>query len=342
MGVGKLKKITIKDVAKLAGVSKATVSRVLNNSKYVSPEVHERVVKVIEETGYKPSSIARSLVSKETKLVGLLIPDVSNPFYSELVKGMVEVANKYNYNILLCNSFFHVDKEVEFLRILLEKEVDGIIFMTNEITDEHREFFEKYHKPTITVNRKFWGFDIPNVDIDNFSAAYDATKYLIELNHRRIAIIRAPESDETAGVERFEGYARALKDAGIPLNESLVKEGNFKALSGYKAMKELLNLNNPPTAVFCVNDEMACGAVKCVMEKGLGVPEDISVMGFDDVPLASMFIPSITTIKQPIYEMGALSMELMYKMIKGEDVEVKTYVLPHQLVVRDSTKERKK
>ncbi|EOD00843.1 LacI family DNA-binding transcriptional regulator [Caldisalinibacter kiritimatiensis] len=332
-----MKKITIKEIAEMAGVSKATVSRVLNDSKYVSPEIYSRVMKVIEETGYKPSFIARSLVNKKTKVVGLLIPDISNPFYSELVKGMVEVANKYDYNILLCNSFFNQKKEMDFLKLLWEKEVEGIIFMTHEITNKHRKFFEKYTRPTVTVNRKFWGFDIPNVDIDNFLAGYDATEYLVKQNHHRIAIVRAPLSDETAGVERYEGYKKALEDYGIDFDEKLVKEGNFKADTGYKAMEDLLELDSPPTAVFCVNDEMACGVINCVVEKGLKVPEDISVVGFDDIPLASMFIPSITTIRQPIYDMGALSMELMYKMIKGEKVESKTYVLPHKLVVRQST-----
>jgi LacI family transcriptional regulator len=333
-----MKKVTINDIAKMAGVSKATVSRVINKSKYVSPEIYERVMKVIKETEYNPSSIARSLVSKETKIIGLLTPDISNPFYSELVKGMVEVANKYDYNILLCNSFFQTNKEAEFLKILSDKEVDGIIFMTNEITEKHKEFFRKYKKPVVTVNRKFWGFNIPNVDIDNFKAAYDATEYLIKLNHKRIAIIRAPLDDETSGVTRFEGYRKALRDYEIPFDEGLVKEGNFKANTGYKAMEEFLKLDNPPTAVFCVNDEMACGAVRCIIEKGLRVPDDISVVGFDDIPLASLFIPSITTVSQPIYDMGVLAMELICRMIKGEQVEVKTYILPHKLVVRQSTK----
>ncbi|RKD29539.1 LacI family DNA-binding transcriptional regulator [Thermohalobacter berrensis] len=335
-----MKKTTIKDIAKLAGVSKATVSRVLNGSKYVSPEAYNRVMKVIEKTGYKPSSIARSLVNKKTKVIGVLITDISNPFYSELVKGIVEVANVYDYNILLCNSFNEFKKEVEFLEILSNKEVDGIIFMTKGVTDEHRNFLRSFKKPVVTVNRKVKEFKIPNVDIDNFKAGYDATEHLIKLNHKRIAIIRAAETDETAGVERFEGYKKALDDYKVPFDNRLVMEGDFKAKSGYKAMEKFLRLENPPTAVFCVNDEMACGVIKCVVENGLNVPEDVSVVGFDDIPLASLFIPSLTTIKQPIYDMGAVAMRLVYKLIKGEKIDKEDYILPHKLVIRQSTKKR--
>ncbi|MTI69124.1 MAG: LacI family transcriptional regulator [Firmicutes bacterium] len=333
-------KTTIKDIAKLAGVSKASVSRVLNGSKPVSDDIKQRVLKVIEETGYKPSSIARSLVSKKTNLIGLLIPDISNPFYSELVKGMVEVANKHDYNILLLNSFHDPNKEIEFLEILKDKQVDGLIFMTDNFTKEHINFFKDYDKPTVTVNRKLKEYDFPNVDIDNFKAGFDATKYLIELGHKRIAIIRAPLSDETAGVKRFEGYKKALEKYNIPFDENLVKEGDFKAKSGFISTEEFLKLDNPPTAIFTVNDEMACGVIKRVIKGKLKVPEDISVIGFDDIPIANNFIPSITTIKQPISEMGKKATKILYNMIKGENIVNKDFLLPHKLVIRESTSKK--
>lgn len=330
--------VTIKEVAKLAGVSKATVSRVLNNTKPVSTEIKEKVMKVIEETGYKPSSLARSLVNKETHLIGVLIPDISNDFYSVLVKGMVHFIDDNNYNILLGNSFDEPKKELDYLELFQSKEVDGIIFMTRSLGEKHLEYVDRFNKPIITVNRKLDRLGIPNIDIDNFKAAYDATKYLIDLNHKRIGIVRASLDDPTAGVERFEGYKKALEDNSIEFKEELVKESHFNPKEAKKVTEELLGLKEPPTAIFAVSDIMATGVIKAIVEKGLKVPENISVFGFDDIPLADNFIPSISTIRQPIYEMGEKAMDLLLRMISGEDITEKTFVLDHQIVERQSTR----
>lgn len=333
-------KMTIKDIAEIAGVSKATVSRVLNNTKPVSDEIKERVQSVIDETGYRPSSLARSLSRQRTGILGLIIPDVANPFYAELVKGMSEVAKAYHYNILLCNTFREHEKEREFLELLEDKEVDGIIFMTFEFHKYQKAFFDRYRKPIVTVNRHFEGQEIPNVDIDNEAAAYSAVRYLIELGHRRVGIISSSKTDDTA-IYRVDGYRRALEEAGLSAEEDLVVESDYHFKSAYEGARQLMTLEDPPTAIFCLNDELAVGAIKYLNDTGRSVPEDVSVIGFDDVPLASMFIPSLTTIRQPIYEMGATAARLLIKRVKDEPLEWNQQTLPFELVIRNSTAERR-
>jgi LacI family transcriptional regulator len=330
-------KATINDVAKIAGVSKATVSRVLNGSKPVSEDIRNKVMKVVQETNYKPSSLARSLVSKKTNIFGIIIPDVSNPFFSELVKGVQMTANENGYNILLCNTYDEFDKEMEYLNILDDKEVDGIIFLTSKIEEKHKEFFSSYKNPTVTVSRRFEDMPISSVDIDNFSAAYEVMNYLINLNHKKIAMIRGPLYDKSTGYDRYKGYEKALEDSNINLDENLVVEGKFKVKDGYNAMSKLLTLKELPTAVFCACDEMAIGAIKCIYESGFKVPEDISVVGFDDIPIASMFIPSVTTVRQPVFDFGEKAVDILLRQIKSGVHEEENIVLPTKIIIRKST-----
>lgn len=330
-------KITINEVAKIAGVSKATISRVLNNSKPVSSEVKDRVMKVIAETGYSPNLLARGLATQETRLIGVVIPDITNPYFSELVKGIEEEANSKDYNILLCNSYLNHQKEIRYLNILKDKVVDGIIFMTTDQTKEQEVFFEKYDKAVITIGRSLEGISISSVDIDNFLSAYVAVNYLISLNHKRIGMVRGPLINKSAGNNRYEGYIKAIEQSGIVYDHKLIVEGSFSSKDGYNAMSRLLNIKNPPTAVFFANDDMAVGGISCIVSNGLKVPEDISVVGFDDIPIASIFIPSLTTIKQPIFEMGKSAVTNLIKKIKGKTVE-KHKVFETELVIRNSTK----
>lgn len=334
-------KVTIKDIAQMAGVSKATVSRVLNDSKPVSSEIRDKVMRVIEETGYKPSALARGLATKETHLIGVIIPDVANPIFSELVKGMEEEANNTNYNVLLCNTYLDHEKEMRYLNILKDKEVDGIIFLTTDETEDQTTFFKSFGKPVVTVDRRFKQLAIPSVGVNDFKASYDAVNYLINLSHEKIAMVRAPFDDQSHGYDRYNGYLKAMEDHNLTVDKNWIVEGNFTVNDGYEAMGRLLASKNPPTAVFFANDMMAVGGIRCIVDSGLRVPDDISVIGFDDIPIASIFIPSLTTVKQPTFDIGRKAMEKLIHMINGNDEEMHT-LFETQLMLRNSTRKQSK
>jgi len=339
-----MKKLTMKDIAKKAGVSKATVSRVINNTKPVSREIRKKVEKVVDQYNYKPSSVARSLAKSETKVIGLIIPDISNSFYSVLVEGISHTAHSKGYNVFLCNTFRDHDLEIEFLHLLAEKEVDGIILTTFHTTKEQKDFIKKFHKPMVTVNREFIGENlprVPNIDIDNFQAAYDAVGYLIKTGHKKIGIIRAEQQDKTC-IDRLNAYRQVLEDHDMVINEGYVVGHDFHFESGYEGMMKILRNEEQPDAMFCISDELATGAIRAINDFGLKVPEDISVIGFDDIPLAKRFIPSITTVSQPIFEMGKAATDMIIKMLKDECKRetIEDVILDYHLVTRESTMNR--
>jgi LacI family transcriptional regulator len=334
----------MKDIAKKAGVSKATVSRVINKTKPVSKAVREKVEKVINEYNYKPSSVARSLAKSETKVIGLIIPDISNTFYSVLVEGISHTAHSKGYNVFLCNTFRDHDLEIEFLYLLEEKEVDAIILTTFHTTKEQKEFIRNFHKPVVTVNREFIGKGlpkVPNIDIDNFQAAYDAVSYLVNTGHKKIGIIRAEQQDQTC-IDRLNAYKQVLVDHNMPVDESYIVGYDFHFESGYEGMMEILENEEQPDAMFCISDELATGAIRAIKDYGLRVPEDISVIGFDDIPLAKRFIPSISTVRQPIFEMGKVATDTIIKMIKGtfKKEAIEDTILSYELITRESTMSR--
>lgn len=341
-----MKKLTMKDIAKKAGVSKATVSRVINKTKPVSREVREKVEMVINEYNYKPSSVARSLAKSETKVIGLIIPDISNAFYSVLVEGISHTAHNKGYNVFLCNTFRDHDLEIEFLNLLEEKEVDAIILTTFHTTEEQKDFIRKFRKPVVTVNREFIGKNlpkVPNIDIDNYQAAYDAVTYLIKTGHKKIGILRAEQQDQTC-IDRLNAYRQVLIDNNIAVNENYIVGYDFHFKSGYDGMMKVLKNEEQPDAMFCISDELAIGAIRAINDFGLKVPEDISVIGFDDIPLAKRFIPSITTVSQPIFEMGKTATDTIIKMLTGEckRENIEDIILNYQLVTRESTMNRLK
>lgn len=335
-GMGPMK-ITINEVAKLAGVSKATVSRVMNNSKPVNPEKYERVLRAIEELEFKPNPVAQGLVHKRTGLIGVVIPDITNPFFAELVKGIEEVVREKNYNMILCNTTHNGDKELDYLNMLKEKYVDGIIFMTAKVSHEHKEFFRKSKLPVTFINRKCEDIHVASLDIDNYQAAFDMTTFFLKRGHRRVAIIRAPLTDKTSGYERYRGYQDAMESYGIKPDDALVMRSNFKIESAYKAVKKFLKEQKPVTAIFATSDLMAIGAIRCLHDHNLHVPNQVEVAGFDDIPMASYYSPSITTVRQPISEMGKKATRLLIKEIKSEPINSRNIILPYQLILREST-----
>ena len=331
-------RVTIKTIAERAGVSKATVSRVINNSKPVSEDIRQRVLQVIEETNFKPSAVARSLTSQHTGLIGVIIPDVSNPVFSKVINGIEEQAHLAGYNILLCNSRYEEDKELTYLDILREKEVDGLILSGFHSSKALEEKLNSFPKPIVVVGYDDAVYPFPTVVIDNYKASYDVGVYLADKGHKIVGMIHAPLDDMTAGKLRFDGFTKALVDHELEWTDTQSVQGNFKMQDGYKGAKTLMESNPDISAIFCANDEMAIGAMKAIFESGKQVPEDIVVVGFDDIDLASIYHPSLTTVKQPFSAKGEAAMATLLELIKGKKVNKRT-VFPYELVERESTKQ---
>ena len=328
--------ITIKDVAKKAGVSISTVSRVINNSKPVSDDIRQRVMEIIKETGYVPNTVARSLVTKTSKIIGVIVPDMSNIFIGELLNGIEEVGKMYGYDILLCNSYGGVDEELRYINVLQSKQVAGIVFVSWKTNKKHVEAIEKTDLPCVYISRNAKDFDVYSVGVSYHEAAYDMTKYLIGKGHEKIAMIRNCPGYKNEESERFKAFKKAMEENDLQVDEKLVKVGPSTSESGYNIMQEILNSKNIPDAVFATDDEVAAGVINCILDNGYNVPEDIAVAGFDDTRVSLISRPTITTIRQPIYDIGAVSIRMIIKMIKKEDVGAKKVELPYKLIERKS------
>lgn len=312
----------------------ATVSRVVNNNPNVKPQTRKKVFEAIERLGYRPNAVARGLASKKTTTVGVVIPDISNAIFSEVARGIEDIANMYHYNIILCNADKKKDKEIRVINTLLEKQVDGLLFMGGAVTEEHIQAFQTSSVPIVLCATSDESGTIPSVDIDHQKAAFDAVETLIKEGHRDIAMISGTLQDPSNGYARFHGYKNALEAAGLKYDESYVRIGNYRYESGIDAMKYFLELKKRPTAVFAATDEMAIGAIHCIQDAGLKVPQDISVISVDNIRMASMVRPQLTTVAQPMYDIGAVSMRLLTKLMKKETVENTRVVLPHEIITR--------
>lgn len=328
-------KFNIKDVAKKAGVSISTVSRVINQSKPVRSKTKEKVLDAIEELGYRPNAIARSLKVKHTQSIGIMVPDIANQFYPEVVRGIEDVANMYEYAIFLCNTDLDHEKELKYFTELEEKQVDGLIIMGNSISRQLAQQISQSEVPVVLIGSKHAG--LPSVTIDNIQAAKDAVGFLIDQGHRRVGVITGKMKDPVMGIARLEGYRRALEAAGLPWQSELVVEGGYRFKSGYEGACQLLSLGEMPTAIFVASDEMAIGAMRAILEKGLHIPESIAVVGFDNVDMSGKVFPSLTTVGLPMYEMGAIGMRLLTKVLQGETVIDGDVVLDYELIQREST-----
>jgi len=326
---------TIQDVAKAAGVSVATVSRVINNSKSVSDETRELVLETIKKLNYQPNLLGRNLRRAETRLILILLPSISNPFYSKLVKGAEDVAHKNGYNVMLCNTDSDIKRERVYLEHLKNRLADGLIFMSPEIDkDELTNISKKY--PVVQCSEYKEGADVPRISIDNMAAAYKAVKHLIGIGHRRIGMISV-RNEYVSTKQRELGYRKALEDSGIDFDSTLIKYGSYGFRSGLRAAKQMLSMENRPTAIFAISDSMAIGAIRAAKESGLKVPADLAVVGFDDISFASMCEPPLTTISQPKYDLGCAAMEMLLAQIQGKPFETKEVVLEHELIIRQST-----
>lgn len=328
-------KFNIKDVAKKANVSISTVSRVINQSKPVRSKTKERVLMAIEELGYRPNAIARSLKVKHTQSIGIMVPDIANQFYPEVVRGIEDVANMYEYTIFLCNTDLDDDKELKYFSGMEEKQVDGLIFMGNILTDRLAREMKKADMPVVLIGSDHP--DLPSVTIDNTLAARKAVEYLLDKGHKNVAVITGKMKDPMMGRARLKGYREALEQAGINWKSEWVVEGGYRFKSGYEGARQLLMLEERPTAIFVASDEMAIGAMRAILEKGLQIPQDIAVVGFDNIDMSGKVYPSLTTMGQPMYEMGAIGMRLLTKYLQGEIVHDNKVVLNFELTERESS-----
>lgn len=330
----------MKDIARIAKVSTTTVSKVINGKDSdISEKTIEIVKKVIEKENYSPNSLARSMVTKSTKTIGLIIPDVSNPFFTDLTRGAEDVANKRGYSIFYCNTDDDLDKEIKYINNLIEKQVDGIALSGAVSRNKERERNKSINVPIVSLDREVYFKGIQsNILVDNFTGSYEAINYLIGLGHREILYLSG-QLDIKPSRERLEGYKKALEDNGIPFKEDLIIVGEFTSDFGYKSMKEM-DLSRDITAIFCGNDLIAIGAMNGLKEKGRRIPEDISIVGFDDIYISSLVTPKLTTVMQPSYEIGYKAVDQLIDIIeKKKDTEIDVKI-DTKLIVRESTSKR--
>ncbi|WP_430790620.1 LacI family DNA-binding transcriptional regulator [Virgibacillus flavescens] len=325
---------TIKDVAKLAGVAISTASYALNDSGKVSQSTRDKVVLAAKELNYQKNGFASDLKRTKTNTIALILSDLSGPYYSELIKGVQDVATANGYDLIACSSIGGPQSTA--VKFLKEKRVDGVIILAHNISDEITLESAREGFPLVVLDRKLKNEYVVHVEVDNLQGGYTATDYLIKKGHKQIAYISGPLNSHDNEL-RFEGFSNALKDNGLTYQSKWRLSGDFTREGGYRATKMLIAQRDIPEAIFYANDEMAIGGMQAFYEKGIRVPDDISIIGFDDIQLSEYVTPSLTTMKQPKYEAGALSMHLIFQMLSGEKVN-HNYKLATELVERKSVK----
>lgn len=329
---------TIKDVAKLAGVSTATVSRALMKPEMVSEKVRGQVAKAVESTGYTANSMARNLRTMKTRLVVVVVPDITNPFFSEVIRGMSHVAAAKGYSVLLGDTQHDPVKEQAFAELVMARQADGMILLNGRLPrpKSNGQNGSPSLPPLVMACEYQTELQVPTVRLDNVGAAKTVVQHLLEGGHRRIGFITGPMWNVLTR-DRLQGYRDGLIEGGRSYQPEWVVEGDFSINSGFQATKRILEWEPRPTAIFASNDEMAIGAIKAIKERSLRVPQDISVVGFDDIQFAGAYDPSLTTIAQPREEIGGKAMEILCDLLAGKPIAQTQVILPGVLVVRESS-----
>lgn len=334
--------ITIEDIAQEAKVSKSTVSRVINNTKAVSPELKKRVYEVIQKRNFKPNSLARGLITKKTNTIGIVVPDISNQIFGILTKGINSVCQQRDYTLMVCESGGKIKKEMELLEVLADKKIDGVLFAGIDINASLIEEMKKKEYPIVLVTQEASdGQDIMNTVVhDNVQATYDAVSFLIQNGHRKIAFIGGPKNDFSSGQKRLRGFRLALEENKIEVPDSYIKYGNFTFNSGYDCMKQIYEENSIlPTAVMVSNDVMAIGAIQFLESAKILVPNDISIMGFDDLEIAMYFKPELCTVQISYFDEGVKAARLLFKLINNKnEIIPNTQIIPHKIIKRSSVR----
>jgi LacI family transcriptional regulator len=328
---------TIHEVAKRAGVGSITVSRVINNSGYISTETRERVEKAITEMGYVPNTLARSLRSRRTNTVGLMVTDITNPFFTTLARGVEDAANEAGYTVIFCNTDESVTKEEKYLNVLLQKQIDGLLLVPTQSRVNSIQQIQKQGTPVVVLDRRIPEVGVDTVRCDSIDGAYQLSKYLVSLGHRQIAVMSGSIGVSTAD-DRVAGYRKALIEAEIAIDESYIFRGDFTQESGYSMTKQAINLSLRPTALIAANNFITIGAMKALQEVGMDVPDDIALVGFDDLPPAMVTFPFFTVASQPAYQMGTRAMQLLLERLEGKEMNAfQEIILPTQLIIRRSS-----
>lgn len=311
---------TISDIAREAGVSISTVSRVMNNTKSVSEELKERVFKAIEHNNYTPNVHAQSLITKKTDIVGVVVPDISNSVFGAIAKGINSICSKHGYTLMVCESGGESSRELKLLNILEERQIDGVIFSGVDVNEEIVNIMKNKEYPIVLVTQEA---NVPETPIDtvthnNIQAMYDMTKFCYEEGHRKIAYLGGPEYDYSSGKLRLQGYEKAMHELNLDIPDSYVGEVEFSFQAGYEGMKTIYEESHElPTAVVAGGDLIAIGAIQFLNSRGVNVPEDISVIGFDDLEFATYMRPELTTVRIPYFEEGEMAAKMLMDKIEN-------------------------
>lgn len=327
--------ITIFDVAREAGVSYSTVSRVINN-KGVSADKSERVLRAMAELGYVANAQARSLAGGKSNIIGLLVHSLTVEYFGEIARGVDEALAASHFDLMLYTTHRRKGRESAYVTRLTRNLVDGLVLVLPRNAEAYLETLRHRRFPHVLIDHQGLSFDVPSIGATNWQGGYDGTRYLIELGHRRVGFITGDMALGCAQ-DRLSGYQQALRDAGLPADPALVREGDFLQPQAFRCTNDLLDLAQPPTAIFASNDVSAFGVMEAVRNRGLRIPDDVSVVGFDDIPQGTQVHPSLTTVRQPLAEMGRAAVELLFTYIDEPDASIKRIELPTELIVRQSS-----
>ncbi|UTV28889.1 HTH-type transcriptional repressor PurR [Photobacterium atrarenae] len=329
---------TIKDVARLAGVSTTTVSHVINKTRFVAEATQKKVLAAVDELNYAPSAVARSLKCNTTRTIGMLVTKSTNPFFAEVVHGVEEYCYGEGYTLILCNTEGNLEKQRDYLRMLAEKRVDGLLVMCSDLDDKLLALLERQKDlPMVIMD---WGPESPHTDKIQDNAelgGYVATKYFIEHGHQKIGCLTG-HTEKLTCRERLKGFYKAMEEANLSVNPDWLIEGDFECESAVAAAKQYIAMDDRPSAIFCFNDIMAMALISTFEQAGLRVPDDVSIIGYDNIDLAPYFSPPLTTIHQPKQRLGQKAIEILMARVKDKQHERRIFEMAPELVVRKSVK----
>jgi len=330
------KRLTLRDIGKMAKVSHTTVSRTLNNDPRVRDETKRRILDLVNKLDYRSDARARTFALKKSNLIGLVVSDISNPFYAELARGIEDKAHDQGYNVIFCSTENKHERLETYVNLMRDVRVDGFIFSSSRLHEPAVEKLIEERFPVVLVNRKLRGESFNYVVLNNSLGAYKITEHLINLGYRKIAIITGT-SNLSTGLDRLKGYQQGLRDHGIPPNQDYIIQGPFARETGYEGAKRLLLLEDRPEAIFGGNDYIAMGVIDAVEELGLHIPEDVALVGFDDTEFASNRRINLTTVSQRKYEMGNLGVQILIDYIEREETDyIHKVILEPRLIIRES------
>ncbi|CNB37339.1 DNA-binding transcriptional regulator CytR [Yersinia ruckeri] len=327
---------TMKDVAEMAGVSTATVSRALMNPEKVSALTRHKVEQAVLAVGYSPHALSRNIKRNESRTILVIVPDISDPFFADIIQGIEQTAAQQGYLVLIGDCAQQTQQERTFVNLIITKQIDGMLLLGSNLPFDASKEEQRNLPPMVMANEFAPELELPTVHIDNLTAAFEAVHYLHQLGHTRIATIAGPETMPLSHY-RLQGYVQALNRNGLAIDKEYILRGDFGYEAGAEAFAQLMSLPKPPTAIFCHNDVMAIGAIWQAKRMGLQIPEDVSLVGFDDLKLSQYCDPPLTTVAQPRYQIGEQAMLLLLEQLQGNNVQSGSRLLDSELIIRNST-----